>query len=201
MAMLLAGFVSGILASFIAWFIVQHLFVPSLKFQPQIRRRQTDAVLCGYQYCGRRDILDVEFFAKLRVLGIDSARPNLWRAFYIPVDDARLPRVPAYAVNTVQLLPSSLPATAASALPLALRERLQAQTLTLEQLVGSGRVWTLEVFAFGYDAFSGSRKVAQSVTYKQDSIVDEKIDAPNASAASPDAGEEAAAQRSDVGRC
>jgi hypothetical protein len=121
--------------------------------------------------------LDLELFAKLRVLGLAPSRPGVWRAIYIPVDDARIPRIPSHRGTNkrvaVQLLLSDIPSNVVSALPFDLQEAHKKGQLTFEQLAGVGKDRTFEMIAFGYDPFSGARKVAQSKRYGLDDIVTE----------------------------
>lgn len=178
-----AGFVLGILASIIAWYVLQHHVVPALEFFPKIYKARTDENPSGYKYrikfqnAGRREILDFELFAKLRIRGLSPNHPGVWRAIYIPVDDPRIPRIASHRGTAkrlaVQLLVSDVSAHVVSALPEELQEVHKKGQLSLEQLMGLGCEVTLEMIGFGYDAFSGARKVVQSMIYGLTDIIDE----------------------------
>lgn len=79
---LISGFLIGLLTSMMAWHILFHRIVPSLEFFPAIYKKRTDENPSGYKYrikfrnTGRREVLDVELFAKLRIGGCCRVSPN-----------------------------------------------------------------------------------------------------------------------------
>lgn len=178
------SFVLGIIASLIAWYVLQHHVIPKVEFFPEIYRAETDETPCGFKYrvrfrnTGRREILDFEIFAKLRVRGLNHSRLRSWRVIYIPVDDRRIPRVPSHRGTAkrlaVQLLVSEVPAHAVAAFPVEMRTAYGDGQPTLEKIMGLGEEATLQMIGFGYDAFSGARKVVQSKIYHIDDIVEDE---------------------------
>ena len=93
------GFIFGTIASMLAWYILFHQIVPKIDFFPNIYKQATNENPSGFRYLvrlrntGRRDIIDVELFAKLRIKGIYKERRNAWKAIYIPIDDERIPKI------------------------------------------------------------------------------------------------------------
>ena len=178
-----AGFILGILASVIVWYVLQHHVVPSLEFFPKVYRAQTDENPSGFKYrikfhnTGRRAILDFEIFAKLRIRSLSPSRPRAWRAIYIPIDDPPIPQIASHRGTNkrlaVQLLASDVSEHVVNALPEKLQDTHRKGQLNLEQLMGLDSEATLEIFGFGYDAFSGARKVVQSIVYSLTDIIDE----------------------------
>ena len=176
-----AGFLLGIVASVSVWYVLEHLLVPRVEFLPAIYRSKTQENPSGYKYrvkfrnIGRREILDFELFAKLRLRGVSSTAN--WRAVYIPIDDSRIPRIPSHRKSgkrlAVQLLVSEIPDHAAAFLPSELKSARDNGSLTLENLMAFGNEGTLEIVGFGYDAFSGTRKVFQSKVYGVGQLEDE----------------------------
>jgi hypothetical protein len=55
-------------------------------------------------------------------------------------------------------------------LPKALRDKCADGTIRLEELMNAGNNTTLEIYVFGYDSFSGARKLFESMSYSQNSI-------------------------------
>lgn len=175
------GFLLGIVASVIVWYVLEHLIVPRVEFLPVIYKSKTHENPSGYKYrikfrnIGLREILDFELFAKLRLRGVSST--TNWRAVYIPIDDPRIPLIPSHRGSAkrlaVQLLVSEIPDHAAAILPSGLRSARDNGSLTLEDLMALGNEGTLEIVGFGYDAFSGARKVFQSKVYGVGQVEDE----------------------------
>lgn len=175
------GFILGVISSAIVWLAVTHLIVPSIAFFPDITRTVSDETPSGYKYRvrfqnrGHRAILDLELFACLRIQGLAINEPSTWRAIYIPVDDPRIPRVLSHRKSgkrlAVQLLVHSLSDSARACLPAELQTKTKDGTLRLEDIMAVGKNARLQVFAFGYDSFSGARKVFESQVLEATSIV------------------------------
>jgi hypothetical protein len=179
----MSGFLIGLLTSMITWHILFHRIVPSLEFFPAIYKKKTDENPSGYKYrikfrnTGRREVLDVELFAKLRIEGLSPCEPQLWRAIYIPIDDTRIPRIVSHRGNAkriaIQLRVTDLDDFGKACLPPDIRAKCYSRTVTLEDLMNVGRNATLEIIGFGYDPFSGARKVFESQVYSATDINEE----------------------------
>jgi len=179
----LIGLITGLIASFIVWYVLYHCIVFSLEFFPKIYKSKTDEIQSGYKYRirlrnnGRREILDLELFAKLRIRGLSRHKPSIWRAIYIPIDDPRIPRLTCQKGTrkrfAVLLLISEISDSARRCLTLQLQEKCKNRELTLEELMQLGMQSTLEIIGFGYDSFSGARKIFESKTYTIQDIQNE----------------------------
>jgi hypothetical protein len=175
------GFLLGILASYICWYFLFHKIVPRVEFLPQILVSSTKENSSGKKYrirfqnVGRREVLDFEVIAKLRIQGLIPEDPVVWRAIYIPVDDARIPKLGSHRKSgkflAIQLLVNSIDDSAASCLPSELQDNLRSGTLDLEALMNLGKNARLQLFAFGYDEHSGARKAFESKLFDANDIV------------------------------
>jgi hypothetical protein len=156
----------------LAWLVIAHWIVPSISIISEIRKTASNENPSGYKYriniCnqGRRDAVDLEFFAKLRIQGLINGEPKIWRAIYIPVDDPRIPKMKSNRKKkshmSVQLLVNSLSSYARDCLPKHLQKQLDERKLLLEDLMKLGKNARLQVAVFGYDSFSGARKLFES---------------------------------------
>ncbi len=184
MAELLGGLLIGFLASMAVWYVLFQRIVPSLEFFPAIYKTRTEETLSGYKYRirfrnnGRREVLDLELFAKLRILGLSPKEPTSWRAIYIPIDDPRIPRVASQRGTkkriSFRLLVTQINEAAKAGLPPEIRVKCDAKTVLLEDLMALGKRSTLEIFGFGYDSFSSARKIFESPVYTIADIEEEK---------------------------
>ena len=96
---LIIGFILGIIASILAWYILFHHVVPKIEFFPKIYKEENDENPSGYRYLirfrnlGFRNIIDVKIVAKLRIYGIYDFKKWAWKAIYIPIDDNKIPKI------------------------------------------------------------------------------------------------------------
>ena len=177
---IIIGFVLGIIASILAWYILFHKIIPKVDFFEKIYKDRTDENPSGYRYLirfqnnGHRDIIDIELFAKLRIKGIYEHRRNAWKAIYIPIDDNRIPKINSQKRNhkriAIQICPTEINHIAKRSIPDELKRKLDDETILLEELMEIGEKSELQIFGFGYDSFSGSRKVFESKKFVRDDI-------------------------------
>lgn len=181
---IIIGFILGIIASILAWYILFHKIVPKVNFSDKVYKQPTEENPSGFRYLikfqniGRRKIIDIEYFAKLRIKGIYSHRINSWKAIYIPFDDNRIPQVRSHRKDhkriILQLCPTLINDIAKRSLPEDVKQKLRNETILLEDLMEFGRESELQIFGFGYDSFSGSRKVFESKIYRRSDIEEEE---------------------------
>ena len=143
-----SGFFVGVLTSILTWYVLSHWIVPSLEFFPHVYRSKTRENPSGCKYrvrfknTGRRRILDLELFAKLRIRGLSTAGSTTWRAIYIPIDDARLPIVQSQRGTNkriaVQLCVTEIDEVSRPAFPPEIQEKFQDRTVRLEDLMDLG---------------------------------------------------------------
>ncbi|MBM3237029.1 hypothetical protein FJZ31_12125 [Candidatus Poribacteria bacterium] len=176
------GFILGIIASFFAWLIVSRFIIPSLIFFPNIYKEISDENPSGYRYLirfknkGSRNIIDLELIAKLRIKGLYEHKKSAWKAIYIPIDDNRIPTIgiqKKYKRTVVQLCISKITDEAKASLPENLQIKVETGKITLEELLNLGVETNLQLFIFGYDSFSGSRKLFESKLFTVNDIIKE----------------------------
>jgi len=173
----IAGFLMGVLTNIFSWWILSHWVVPRLRFSPAISktpRQPTQDDKSGYKYrikfenAGRRPIIDVELMARLRIKGLGEHPKTNWQIVYIPLDGSVVYRIPrivpvgrgrhtrhilGFYVNSVDEFRNN------PIYPPEIRYKAQERVLLLEDLLTLGTEADLEVEAFGYDEFSGARKL------------------------------------------
>lgn len=171
---LVVGIPLGILASLAAWYILFHCVVPEIRFSPYISKINSDDG-SNFKYriklenTGRRSIIDMELIAILRIKGISKIRPNNWILFYIQLDEPRILKLKPLREETprkvINLYTENLG-------PCSISEYMNcvAYDKTLECLMSLGADSTLQLIAFGFDSFSGSRKLFESKKYTKEDI-------------------------------
>lgn len=88
---LIVGIPLGILTSLVAWWIIFHGFMPRLTFSESIVKIDDSSSPTGFRYRvklvngGRRDILDVEFIARLSVTGMRERFPESISTLFIGI--------------------------------------------------------------------------------------------------------------------
>ena len=187
---LLIGILVGIVTNLIAWWILFHLIVPNLKFSPKISKLTVENSKfdkSGYRYrikfenSGKRPIIDVDITARLRIKALGKFKHN-WQIFYLPLksDGSSTKSIPKiYPITNqnklrhiIRLYINSKPEEFdLPVFPDSIRKKIRRQDLTLEDLLDAGSATTLEIQAFGYDQFSGTRKLFQSKRYQLSDIV------------------------------
>ena len=178
--LLLIGIPIGVLGSLLAWWILFHRIVSNIQFSPHISKTRTNDTRSGYRYrvkfenAGRRSILDVEIFAKLRIKGLRDGYPTNWETIYIPIRVDRRPLIkPSRTTRLreiVRFYVNDIEAEKLVNFSECVRRRRAEGCLLLEDLLGVGTQSELQIITFGYDEFSGSRKVFPSKKYLLDDI-------------------------------
>jgi hypothetical protein len=175
------GFTAGLAVNLLSWWIIFRYIVPRIEFSSVISKvpnpiEENDH--SGFRYriklqnSGRRGIIDVELAATLRIAGLTE---NI-EIIQIPWSPDREKRA-----RIIRLAPVKPEVKAAHVLrlfinsveqfrnrqiyPEDIRRKAEQRTLTFEDLLGLGtRAW-LQISAFGYDEFSGARKLFVSKSY------------------------------------
>lgn len=178
---IIIAFLFGILASFLAWLITYRFITPKLSFFPAVYKEKTDENPAGFKYRiriknkGFRDIIDMEIIVKLRIKGLYEHKRNIWNAIYIPVDDPRIPKIQSQRKKmkrtAVLLCISKIIPTAKAILPKELQEKCKDNSLLLEDILELGKEANLQIYCFGYDPFSGSRKLFESKLFTIKDII------------------------------
>lgn len=176
------GFLIGLLTSLLIWLIRSGPLGPKLEFSPSISRLPAESGgtnKSGWRYRVKvrnvrsRQIIDVEFVARLSILGFRPGFPKNWTAIYIPAGagDGRVPRLQGKQSFTMTISPHRVTAESVGYWTDDLRQRAASGTLTLDDLLDSGSEANLRVFVFGYDKLSGTRKLFESKPYSKEDII------------------------------
>jgi len=154
------------------------IVVPKVRFSKQISKlpRETG----GFRYrvkienCGRRDMIDIELFARFRVKGLRPDFPGNWHGLTIPMG-GRIPRLRPVRKSLMrdarELGLKKIDFIDKGPFPAKILQSAADGSLLLEDLLSLGSKRTLQVFVFAYDAFSGSRKLFESPIYASTDIV------------------------------
>lgn len=167
----------GVACSLGAWWIVFHGIIPKLEFSEHISKT-LDERSDGFptyrikiRNCGRRDILDVQLFARIYVTGLNLHSPSTRRIVLIPLGIAHWPILEVKGgAKLTALLSEKAVALTESWYPESVRAMAASGTMKLEDILSLGESAQLQIAAFAYDAFSGTRKVFVSKYYCRDDI-------------------------------
>lgn len=177
---ILIGIPFGILSSLIAWWILFYIFVPKVQFSNFISKVRTDETKCGFKYriafhnSGRRNVIDAEVYVKLRIIGLKPEYPNNSNVFALPLGYNHIPKIRPEKrgiKHIIRLDVIKIDELTNSTFPDHIRQNFEENHKLLEDLMALGTDTTLQIFIFGYDEFSGTRKVFESKLYKASDIV------------------------------
>jgi len=165
---LLIAMLLGIIASLMAWWILTHSLVPKILFAPfiskvKVKGKEDYKFRIGIRNIGNRDIIDVEIIIELIIKGFDKDVPSNTSYIQLKLNKPRLPKIKkknqwALTINTTNL-PNSL-------LPVYKNKNFE-DLLRIENAEA-------KIVVFGYDRFSGTRKVFESKHYTINDI-EEKL--------------------------
>lgn len=173
----------GLLASLGAWSIVFHFWRPVIAFSSRVSRMGAADEPGGFAYrikfwnSGRRTIVDVTCWARLRIQGLNASRPANYEVTDLPVSfdghiPVMFPRKKQGATHLVRIRTNKPAEFSRSVYPQEIRDHATNGTLTLEHLLSLGTSATVQLIGFGSDSFSGSRRMMASPEYKIADIVD-----------------------------
>jgi hypothetical protein len=172
----LLGFFIGLLTSFFSWWVLFHWIVPKLEFSKDISKFPADDDSSGYSYrikflnTGNRSLVDLQVVARLSIKGLTI--PRNWFTIKIPLEwngdlKAEFPKLSPKTNRIVRLFISHAASLKVSShIPEHIRDKARLGKLTLEDLMALGSSSKLVIWVFGYDEFSGSRKLFKSYDYQ-----------------------------------
>lgn len=130
---LIAGFLLGILGSFIFWSIQVHI-APKVRFGEVITKYRAEETKSGYKdriqfwNNGCRNIIDVEIFARLIIRGLDPNFPDNFSSYSIPLGYDRLPII----------LPETASEKALDKIKVSRRHKVRLDVAEIEELKDPG---------------------------------------------------------------
>lgn len=168
---LFLGVPLGVLASFAAWWIVTHWLVPAVEFSPHISRNEYSGNASGinhrvkFKNIGKREIIDLEVFAELRVKGLNPSLPGTIEVARLVIDDARMPFMKVEGTKIIALKPEQTERFDRPVYGESINSKRAQGLLTLEDVLSLNQTAVLVIYVFGYDRWSGARKLYTSVPY------------------------------------
>jgi len=179
----IVGFIAGIGTNLLSWWVLAHYFIPNINFGPSISKFSTECSeddKSGYRYriklanSGRRQIIDINLSATIRVDGLRFGTTT--EIINIPFSsdgekDARILYMKPIKPNerNAKILRLHINAYKAFStgwyFPEDFRNKAKNRMLTLEDVMSLGANSWLQLTAFGYDEFSGARKMFTSRNY------------------------------------
>jgi len=165
----------GICSSLIAWWMLFHVFVPKIIFSKGISKKKVTDSPSGYSYrikivnIGNRAILDVKVIVRYRVKFTESSS---WYWVTLKIDGNYVPRIPKGKGGNriIRIYPEKTESFKSKKYPNFIRGKANSETLTLEDLMDLGFKAQLVIYVFGYDEFSGSKKLYMSPLYDKSNI-------------------------------
>jgi hypothetical protein len=168
----------GIACSIIAWWILFHKVVPQISFSDGIsktRLQDSDPGFCyriKFENTGRRDIIDIQIHAYLRIVGLRSGKASgIKTSIEIFTSKEYVPKMRKNGKGfIVRLYPERTESFERRAYPEHIKLKYREKSLTLEDIFSLGYEAKLKVIVLGYDSFSGARRIFESKLYGIDDI-------------------------------
>ena len=176
----LISFALGFAASLLSWWYVSKWMVPKIEFskcissEPNPRQAGTRNRI-KFLNAGNRAVIDVHAVTRL---AIDWDGDDIWSAYYIPLSPTgekryEMPKIISAAPRILTFYPMlALGLIQSPFFPTELQQNVQEGNLTLIDLLNLGVSAELRVYVFGYDEFSGARKLYESGPYARTSILE-----------------------------
>ena len=161
----------GILCSFAAWWILFHYFSPSLAFSNSISRLPAIDSKSGYKYrfkilnTGKRSIIDLQLRVRLRIRSIDPELPNNTKLIDLPLGTDSIPRLDSGKSRVFRIYPERCDRFATALFPEDIVSKSKSSSLTLDDAISIMDNSFITIVVFGYDSFSGARKMFESNPY------------------------------------
>jgi hypothetical protein len=185
---ILIGLVIGIASSLFAWWVLNRLLAPRIRWSGSICKDQwlgTSRYRIKFANLGIRDVVDAEVRCTVRIVNLDNVaagkagatntatvslplhggtadvlRKTWWGAKL--KGRARLAQIDTSGISTFQL-----PRMASE-----VRDRIaRGEQPALEQILGQGKHAYVDFTFYGYDVVSGARRVRRSKHYTRSDII------------------------------
>ena len=170
------GVPTGIICSIIAWWILFRKITPNIEFSKYISRKIKNGksvLRIKFRNIGRRDIVDVYGNVRLYIEGLNPKHPNLTRLVVLTLNLAGWPILTVKGKSKIsEITFKDINDFKTDSYPEHIRVKANDQTLTVEDLLFLGSSFKILITVFGYDSFSGARKVFLSKNYTMDDIKD-----------------------------
>lgn len=174
---------TGVGASFFAWWISITRFVPKVNFADKIAKMKTNENLSGIRYrfkfenAGLRNIIDLEIIVRLRIKGLRENLPENNEIVYLSTSSLEYKKVAILrpvkknnkrAVLEIKVYDCSY--FEKNIFTEKIQKLAKEKKLTLEDIFSSYENVDLQILILGYDSFSGVRKYFESKLYTKADI-------------------------------
>jgi hypothetical protein len=146
-------------------------------FSESISKTPSDTKKSGWDYSvkfinkRRRAIIDLMISAHINIKENSPDIPAAGRNLYINVSVSHIPRLNGYISSGFSFQTQEFPIFQDGNFSKFIRDKAREGTLSLDDIMNLEEFDGLYLVIFGYDAFSGARKVFESKPYHKDDIV------------------------------
>ena len=175
------GIPVGVLCSLAAWGILFYVIVPKITFSPFISKINTKEAKSSFEYriafqnTGKRGVVDAEIYAKLRIYGLKPDFPRNSEFYSIPLEFDKIPKIIPQkdgSKHIIRLDVAKIDELTSRIVPhQGILSNFEENSNLLEDLLSLGTKAYLQIYVFGYDAVSGTRKVFESKQYRLNDVL------------------------------
>jgi hypothetical protein len=179
------GIPIGILCSLAAWWILFYVIVPKIRFSPSISKISTKEgesnilYRVAFQNSGRRGIVDAEIYAKILIWSLHPEYPYNVYLFSVPLGYEKLPKIIPQKggfKHIVILNVTKIDELVSHTFPdECILSNFEKNPNLLEDILSLGQEAYLQIYLFGFDEVSGTRKVFESKQYYVNDVVNGKF--------------------------
>jgi len=161
----------GVAASFFVWWWLNHKWIPSIGFGPEICKYTVDGGeslhVCAFENSGARDIVDVEVLTRIGIRNFNEAES--WIHFSLKTNSSQIPIIEPKRRALVRIFDERESPIFVDEPPLSLR-RILDKCKSLEEVFAINTEVEVRLHIFGYDSFSGTRRHYSSPAYRRQDI-------------------------------
>lgn len=162
----------GILSSLVSWWVLTHLMCPKLSFSQNIicasltehGPKEKFCHMVKFKNIKGRSIIDLDVHAYINIKAKGKNMPDEGRNFYIELSVSRIPKLEGHTTTGVTFHPEIKYELVEGNATRQLKP--QKNGMKLEDIIVSPDFNFLRLIVYGYDEFSGSRKLFESPQYR-----------------------------------
>lgn len=165
----ISGILIGILSSVFAWWILNHSLSPKIVFADKLlcvrltaNTGSSERYLIAFENIKRRAVIDLEIKAYINVRLDEMNIPSDGRNLYVNLSVTNIPRLGGKMSTGVTLHPEKTEEMISGSLSGYFNN---AEDITLENIMSIPGFEGLYIVVYGYDDFSGARKLFKSKAY------------------------------------
>jgi len=163
--------VLGALGSYVVWWLLNHKWLPTVRFGAEICRysvgQEQALYVCAFENSGRRKMVDVEVMTRVGVKKFNDS--DSWIYFSIKSNASQVPVIEPGRRALVRVFDERQQPAYIDEPPPSLRAKLDS-CRTLEDIFMLSAAVEVRLHVFGYDSFSGVRHHFESPSYSRNDI-------------------------------